>query len=221
MKAVYQACQKLLDTMQAGTNRGIIFPKLVDEQTKQDRFSIELLEKKGIPGANIDQAIRRYADEVYSALGIDILKGGSEVGSFSLADSDTNVVSLAMGHRLNEIADVLNNDLVPQLYKLNSWKIERLPKFIPGDISEMSADELGKLMQRTGSIGLIPKNVDVVNRLLRAIGVSTLPPDTDLESVEFTMESSNSGEGMQTPYDGTATKPTKKDSSSQNSENSA
>jgi hypothetical protein len=221
MKAVYQACQKLLDTMQAGTNRGIIFPKLVDELTKQDRFGISLMEKKGIPGANIDQAIRRYADEVYSALGIDILKGGSEVGSFSLADSDTNVVSLAMGHRLNEIADVLNNDLVRQLYALNGWEQERLPRFIPGDISEMSADELGKLVQRTGSIGLIPKNIDVINRLLRALGVNTLPPDTNIEDVEFTMESSNAGEGMQTAGEGTAKKPGPKDASTGNNENAA
>jgi hypothetical protein len=220
-QAVYQACQKLLDTIQAGTNRGIVFPRLIDETSKQDLFDISLLEKKGIPGSNLDTAIKRYADEVYSALGVDILKSGNDLGSFSLADSDTNIVSLAMGHRLSEIADVLNNDLIPQLYALNGWSTERLPKFVPGDISDMSADELGKLIQRSGSIGLIAKDIETVNRLRKAIGVDPLPPETKIEDIEFTMESSNAGEGMQTPFDGTAKKPNGKDNSAGNNENKA
>jgi hypothetical protein len=220
MKMVYQTCQKLLDTIQAGTNKGIIFPRRLDEKGN-DLFDISLMEKKGVNGVNIDNVIKRYHTEVYSALGIDILKEVDQIGSFSLADSNTNLVSLAMSHRLNEIADVLNSDLVVQLFQLNGWSLERLPKFVYGDISEMSADELGKLAQRTGSIGLVPKSVDVVNRILRAMGVTELPEDTNIDDVEFTMESSNAGEGMTTPYSGTAKKPTKKDSSASNNENAA
>jgi len=221
MKAVYTACQKLLDTIQAGTNKGIIFPRRIDEVSKQDLFDISLLEKKGVNGANIDNVIKRYHDEIYAALGVDILKDVTELGSFSLADSNTNLVSLAMSHRLNEIADVLNNDLIPQLFSLNGWSLERLPKFVPGDISEMSADELGKIIQRSGSIGLIVKDIKTINRLRKAIGVEEFPEDTKVDDLEFTMESSNSGEGMQTPFDGTAKKPTKKDSSAGNNENAA
>jgi hypothetical protein len=221
MKAVYTACQKLLDTIQAGTNKGIIFPRRIDEVSKQDLFDISLLEKKGVNGANIDNVIKRYHDEIYAALGVDILKDVTELGSFSLADSNTNLVSLAMSHRLNEIADVLNNDLIPQLFSLNGWSLERLPKFVPGDISEMSADELGKIIQRSGSIGLIVKDIKTINRLRKAIGVDEFPEDTKVDDLEFTMESSNSGEGMQTPFDGTAKKPTKKDSSTGNNENAA
>lgn len=221
MKAVYSACQKLLDTIQAGTNKGIIFPRRIDETSKADLFDLSLLEKKGINGANIDAVIKRYHSEIYSALGVDILKEVTEIGSFSLADSDTNLVSLMMSHRLNEIADVLNNDLIPQLFSLNGWSLERLPKFVHGDISEMSADELGKLLQRTGSIGLIAKDIATINRLRKAYGISELPDDTKIEDIEFTMESSNSGEGMTTPFDGTAKKPTKKDSSTGNNENAA
>jgi hypothetical protein len=220
MKLVYQTCQTLLDTIQAGTNKGIIFPRRLDEKGN-DLFEIGLMEKKGVNGVNIDNVIKRYHTEVYSALGIDILKEVDQLGSFSLADSNTNLVSLAMSHRLNEIADVLNSDLVPQLFALNGWSQERLPKFKYGDISEMSADELGKLAQRTGSIGLVPKSIDVVNRILRAMGVAELPEDTNIEDVEFTMESSNAGEGMQTPFSGTAKKPTGKDDSASNNENAA
>jgi len=220
MKAVYQACQKLLDTIQAGTNKGIIFPRRLDEKGN-DMFDLSLLEKKGINGANIDQVIKRYQDEIYAALGVDILKDAGDLGSFSLADSNTNLVSLAMSHRLNEIADVLNNDLIPQLFSLNGWNLERLPKFVPGDISEMSADELGKLTQRGASVGLFVKDIPTVNRLRRAIGVEEFPEDTKIDDLEFTMDSSNAGEGMQTAGEGTAKKPGAKDASTGNNENAA
>lgn len=221
MQAVFAQCQTLLDTIQAGTNKGIIFPRRIDDTSKQDMFDISLLEKKGINGANIDAIIQRYHNEIYSALGLDILKNVTEIGSFSLADSDTNLVSLMMSHRLSEIADVLNNDLIVQLFQLNGWSLARLPKFVPGDISEMSADELGKLIQRTGSIGLTVKDVPTVNRIRRAIGVTELPDDTKIDDLEFTMATSSSGKGMTTPFDGTATKPNGKDNSSGNNENAA
>jgi hypothetical protein len=126
-----------------------------------------------------------------------------------------------MSHRLNEIADVLNSDLVPQLFALNAWSQERLPKFTYGDISEMSADELGKLTQRGASVGLFIKDVPTVNRLRRAAGIEEIPEDSNLDDFEFTMESSNAAEGMQTAGEGTAKKPGPKDSSTQNSENAA
>lgn len=220
-KAVFTACQTLLDTMQAGTNRGIIFPTMVDETTKIDMFDISLLEKKGIQGANLDLVIKRYTDEILSALSVDILKSGSNQGSFSLSDSTTNVLSIAMSHRLGEIADVLNTELIPLMFSMNGWDDEVLPKFVPSDISTMSADELGKLVQRSASVGLITKDLPTVNRLRESMGVAVLPEGTLIDDLIFTMESSSSGEGLKTPYDGTATKPVGKDSSTQNANNAS
>lgn len=220
-KALYEVCKKMIASLANGTSQGIIFPSYIDPESKKDMFDVDYLDSKGANAAGIDQAARRYQDEILATLGVDILKSGSHEGSFSLADSDTNVLALAVGHRLNEIATVLNHDLVRQVYKMNGWKMENLPQFVPGDITSMSADELGKLMQRTASVGIVIKDVATVNRIRVAMGVSPLPEDANLDDYEFTMESSNAGEGMETPYEGTAKKPTKKDASTQNSENAA
>jgi hypothetical protein len=221
-KAVYETCKQILTNLANGTSEGIVFPTFIDPESKKDMFDVEFMKGSGGSSiANVDQAARRYQDEILSTLGVDILKTGSHEGSFSLADSDTNVLALAVGHRLNEIADVLNHDLVPQLYRLNGWGLENLPKFVPGDITSMSADELGKLFQRTASVGVVVKDIPTVNRVRKSMGVTQLPDDTNIADLEFTMESSNAGEGMKTPFDGTAKKPTGKDSSTQNSENAA
>lgn len=220
-KVVYDICKKILSDLANGRSEGIIFPTFIDPETKKDMFDVDYLDSKSTNGAATDQAIRRYQDEIMSTLAVDILKTGNQEGSFSLADSDTNVLALAVSHRLNEIASVLNRDLIPQVYRLNGWKLENLPKFRPGDITSMSADELGKLFQRTASVGVVVKDIPTINRVRESMGVEPLPEDTKIEDLTFTMESSNAGEGMQTPFDGTAKKPVKKDTSTGNSENAA
>jgi hypothetical protein len=204
-KAVYQACQKLLDTIQAGTNRGIIFPRLIDETSKQDLFDVGLMEKKGIPGSNLDAAIKRHSDEVLAALSVDILKSGNNQGSFSLNDGDTSVIALAMSHRLNEIADVLNNDLIVQLFKLNGWSLERLPKFVPGDISSVSIEEFSKGLQRAASTGTIELDREVLNKVRRVLGIAEKPEDEPVDYEALTTNVSKSGAGMEVGTNGNGT----------------
>ena len=218
--AVYQMCVQILNNLSAGTQRGIIFPKLVDPETKTDMFSISLLEKKA-QNIGIDPVIKRYQNEILSALSVDILKSGDQPGSFSLADGDTNVLSIALSYRLNEMANVLNQELVPKIFKANGWLDSQLPKFVPEDISSQSLDELGKFLQRTASVGLVEINRNLLNKVNNAIGIPEAEADTPVDKSILSMSSSNAGEGMKTAGEGTAKKPGAKDSSTQNSENAS
>ena len=218
-KAVYQTFTTILNNLSAGTQRGIIIPKMVDPETKSDMFTVELLEKKAM-NVGVDVVIKRCEDAILRALSVDVLQNSNQ-GSFSLQDGDTNVLSIALSHRLNEIAAVLNTDLVRQVFKLNGWLDEKLPRFVPEDVCSQSLEELSKFVQRTGSIGLIAKDLPTVNKIRKAMGVEELPDDTNLDDVEFTMESSNAGKGMTTPFDGTAKQPSGKDSSTANNENAS
>ena len=47
--------------------------------------------------------------------------GQDGVGSYSLADSKTNMLAMAIESRLKEIRDVLNSELIPFLSRLNGW----------------------------------------------------------------------------------------------------
>jgi hypothetical protein len=220
-KQVYEACKLILKNLSNGTSEGIVFPTAIDQDSKKDMFDISLLEKKGVNGANIDVVIRRYQDEILSALSVDILKAGSNIGSFSFADGDTNVLALAIRHRLNEIANVLNNDLIPSIFKMNGWTDEILPRFVPSDISKQSLDELGKFIQRTASVGLVEVSRNVLNKVNDALGVPLEPSDKPVDKENLSMATSNGGEGMKTAGEGTAKKPGAKDSSTQNSENAS
>lgn len=225
-KAVLDATKTVLDNLANGTSNYIIFPTLIDELSKKDMFDISLLEKKGVNGANIDTVIKRYQDEILSALFVDILKAGNNTGSFSLNDGDTNVLALAMSHRLNEIADVLNTQLIPQIYAMNGWTTEVLPKFVPSDISAVSLEELSKFLQRTASTGLIERDREIMNIVRKAVGAKPRPDDEPVDEEALTTNSSNSGKGMEVGRNGTGTAKIGGDSNNQdqstnNSENAA
>lgn len=220
-KAVYRACLTILNDLSNGTSKGIVFPSVINEFTKKDEFAVELLDRQGTNFTGIDTTLRRYVDEILSTLAVDILKSGTNTGSFALADGDTNVLALAMSHRLNEIAAVLNHDLIPQVFKLNGFTDTELPKFKYSDISKQSLDELGKFIQRTASVGLCEVTRNMLNKVNDAIGIPLEPDDKPVNKGELAMATSNAGEGMQTPGEGTAKQPGAKDPSTQNSENAS
>lgn len=204
-KAVYNTCKIILEQLANGTSKGIIFPTAINDQTKKDEFDIGLLEKKGINGSNIDTVVKRTQDEILSALFVDILKAGNNTGSFSLNDGDTNVLALAMSHRLNEIADVLNADLMKQLYALNGWGTEVLPRFVPSDISAVSLEELSKFLQRVASTGLLEVDRPVLNRVREALNIPKRPDDEPVDKEALTTNVSNSGKGLEVGRSGDGT----------------
>lgn len=225
-KAVFEMCKKIVDNLANGEQRGLVFPKMADPETKLEMFSVKLLERKGA-SINLDNVIKRYQSDLLCALSVDVIKmGQGEGGSFSLADSKTNMLTLALSHRLNEIAEVLNTDLVPQLFTLNGWIDEELPKFKAGDIEEVSMEEFSKLIQRVASVGLLEKDRPLLNRIREVGGIPLKPEDAPVDDENLTGAESKSGKGMEVGRSGNGTsriggKGSKQDGSSNNSENSA
>lgn len=204
-KAVYEMCKMILNNLAAGTQRGIIFPTMIDPETNVELFKVSLLEKKGL-NIGVDTIIKRYQDEVLAALSVDILRSGGNPGSFSLNDGDTSVLTIALSHRLTEIANVLNEDLVKQVFALNGWTDSVLPKFVPNDISTVSLEELSKFLQRVASTGLLEVDREVLNKVRVAMGVQPKPDYEPVDKEALSTNVSNSGKGMEvgTSGDGTA-----------------
>ena len=225
-KAVFEMCKKIVENLAAGEQRGLVFPKMADPESKLDLFSVSLLERKG-QGVDLDKVIQRYQNDLLTALSVDVIKmGQDDGGSFSLADSKTNMLTLALSHRLNEIAEVLNTDLIPQLFALNGWIDEELPKFKAGDIEEVSMEEFSKLIQRVASVGLVEIDRDWLNKIREVAGIKLKPNDEPVDKESLTGAESKSGEGMEVGRSGNGTakiggKGSKKDSSTSNSENAA
>jgi hypothetical protein len=197
--AVFVATQNILNNISEGKQRGIVFPSMFDQTSGQDMFSLSLLERKGIPSTNIDGIIRRYQTDILTALSCDVIRMGNDsTGSFSLASEKSNLLSLALDHRLKEIANVLNLELIPQIFALNGWTDEVLPKFVAGDVNDISLEEFSVFIQRVKAVGMIEVDRAWLNLVRKVAGIPQLPADepVNVEALNLGASQSKSGQGM-------------------------
>lgn len=227
-KLAVQAFQKIIDNYNAGTQRGLLVPNMIDPESKLPLFTYDLMESKGSAKYDTEAIIRRLQGDILSALSVDILKLGAEgSGSFSLAESKSSVLALAIDYRLKEIAEVLNSHLMRLIFEMNGWDTAELPKFVYSDIEEVSMEEFSKAVQRIFSTSAIEVDRHVMNRIREILGVPLKPEDEEVDKealpAKMTGQFSKAGDGMEvgTTGDGTSKSPSGKDRSSSNADNSA
>lgn len=225
--AAYQAYQTLVNNVAAGTQRGIIMPLMYDPDSGNPLFDFKLLEAKGINKFDLPAIIKQLQNDILIALSCDVLSMTQQgTGTFSIKDTKTNLCSMAVEHRLNEIRDVLNSDLIAQLYALNGWSQENMPTFEFGDVVAVDTEAFSKLIQRTASVGLVEVDRAIVNKIREVIGVPPLPSDVEVDTTTLSMAASRGGDGMKPGTSGNGTAKiggdgTTTDTSASNADNKA
>lgn len=213
-KAVLTRFQQIIDNYNAGTQRGLLVPGMVDPETKMPMFTYDLMESKGGAKYDTESIIRRLQGDILSALSVDVLKLGSDgSGSFSLAESKSSILALAIDYRMSEIKNVLNNDLMRTIYEMNGWDTANMAEFDYTDIEEVNLEVFAQAIQKIMSVSGIEFDRPVANRIREILKVPKLPDDepVDLEKLPVNQAgtSSRSGDGMAvgTTGQGTAKNP--------------
>ena len=210
-KAVALAFQGIIDAYNSGTQRGLLVPGMYDDAGNK-LFEYDLMESRGSAKYDVEAIIKRLQGDILAALNCDILKLGADgTGSFSLAESKSSVLAIAIDYRLREIAEVLNGDLMKSIYTLNGWSLDKMAKFVYEDVEDINVESLGKFIQQAFSVGAIEMDRPVANRVRRIFGVAPLPSDepVDVDKLPpvMTGKSSMAGEGMKTAGTGTSKSP--------------
>lgn len=200
-KAVATSFQSIIDNYTAGTQRGLLVPNIIDPESKLPMFTYDLMESKGSAKYDVEGIIKRLQTDILSALNCDVLRLGADgSGSFSLAESKSSVLAIAIDYRLREIAEVLNSDLVPSIFAANGWSQENLPKFIYEDIEDIDMESMGKFIQQVFSVGGIEMDRVVMNRVRKIFGVPALPDDEEVDKEKLPANmagtATSAGQGM-------------------------
>lgn len=117
------------------------------------KVSFELIASKGTRDIDIDKVIRRHQQNIARTVLADfIMLGGSDRGSFALSKSKTDLFLRSMEGFVNSIAAVINKSLVPNVWSLNGFNFEDMPKFTAGRISPVDLEELGRFIARLGGV---------------------------------------------------------------------
>lgn len=221
---VYEYYKKVIRNIQMNEQSGLILPQIFDPESRQPLFKFELMGTQGGKSYDTNKIIQRYSNEILQALFADLLKLGQDsVGSYSLADSKSSIMAMAIEARLKEIQDVLNNDLMRQLFEVNGWPIEELPEFVYGDLDEIDLDKFSQAIQRVKAVGLIAPTPGNVNYIAEILGLpDRIEEDMSQEKLKELLgpETSRSGDGMSKGSgNGTSDNVSKRDNSTANKEN--
>ena len=208
--------------LQMNEQSAVILPQVIDPESKQPMFKLDLLSVDGKKNFDISKIKEYYKNLIFTSLFSDVLvMGQSSTGSFALG-SIKNSLSGAYAERLiSNIAEVIQNDLIRQTYEINSWPTDRMGKLDFDNLDNTDIESLSKYLQRVASVGLLEKDRAVLNAVRQGIGIDPLPEDLPPQQDLLTPETSRSGDGMATPGEGTATNVSGQDTTSNNLENAA
>ena len=183
--------------LQINQQSAMILPQAIDPETRQPLFKLELLSLDGKKAMDTEKVKTYYKNMIFTTLFADVLvMGQSNTGSFALGQIKNSLTGAYAETLMNTIVEVLNKDLMTQLYELNGWDVTRMCMFDYEHLESEDLETLSKAVQRYGATGYLPKTLDVVNKVIESIGVDPLPEDTDLDEI-LPEKTTKSGEGMQ------------------------
>ena len=193
--------QKMMERAHQAKQSGFILPMLTDQDGNK-MFDFEIKNISGIKSFDIEKIIERLTREIQVGLFADVLSmGGEGGGSFSLAESKTSFLDMAVKSRLSEIKDQLNHQLIKTLFEQNQWSTEVLPYFDYELPDSESLDIKSKAWQRIKAVGLIPVVPEVINQVMKDMGVDYQVPD-DITTEDLMKLLDPMGEGMQSESGG-------------------
>lgn len=169
--AVYEYMQDIIRNIHMNEQAGLVFPRFIDPESKQDLFDFELISVDGSKQFDTGKIIDRYENKILMTYLADVLKMGqdSSVGSFALSDNKTNLMAVGIEAILTEFLEVINNDLIPQTAKMNGWDLSQpLPQIMYEDLDERDLDKLGTFVQRTVAAGAMEVDQSLSDELRRA-----------------------------------------------------
>lgn len=201
--SVVRDLQRDVANMHAGDQSYMILPSDTDEKGNK-LFKLTLM---GVEGSgkqfDLQGAIKSRKQAILDAFGAGFMSLGNDGGgSYAMMDGKTSVHEAFVERDIKFITDVFESQVFPQLLAINGIKLteKQMPKMQTNPISEVDPDTWSKVIQRTASVGFLPKTVKLTNELIEKLGLdSQLDPDmTDEELVGMSPENtSRAGDGMQ------------------------
>lgn len=192
--------QNILRNIQANSQSSVLLPQIFDPETRQPLFDIELLSNDGKKNYDTDKIKDYYRTMIFIGLAADILlQGNTNVGSFALGVIKNSLTGNAVERYLREIMQVVNSELIRDLYQLNGWDASRACTIDYEGFEDVDLETYGKTIQRMAATGMLPVTLDVVNSNLRKLGIDALPYTTTQAELEALLhkKTSKSGKGME------------------------
>ena len=204
-----------------GEQSSLVLPSDREDMTGQGGklFDFTLMSASSSNITAITAIIERLKKEMLLCLFASELQDGID-------STKTSMLNMLVENRIKEIFTVLNNDLIPHLFRLNGWDDTKCPRIRYGKLREIPFEAFAKAMQQTKATKLIPITAKNINYISEELGlpdrVDTTLSREDLSDLlgEEKEDESKSGAGFESPTGvGTSKKQPEKDPSASNRAN--
>lgn len=153
--AVYNSYKQIIRNIRRDEQEGIILPGDRDAKTGERLYELELLSSGSKRNFDTNGILQRYTQEISSSVLADfVLLGHTARGTQALATSKVDVFLMALQGFQDVIASTLNRILLPQLWELNRFPDELMPKFNADDTQNINAGDLATLLGSLSSAGM-------------------------------------------------------------------
>ena len=165
--------EQLVTSIRRDSEEGVLLPF---------GWDLKLLTSGSSRQIDIGSTIDRYDNRIAITMLSDVILIGGKSGSFALADTKRSMLAAALQSQLLNIADVFNTKAVPDLFRFNAYKLEKLPKIVPGQIQVPSLRELALMIRAMGLN--IAGDMQLQNYLRRILGAPVLDEEGFEENYE-------------------------------------
>ena len=164
-ESVYAEFKKGISKVSIGEQSSFILPSDRDE-LGNPIWNIELLNASSSNITAISAMIDRTKNDLYQSLYADILQSSDTASKDSTAASMLNMM---VEDRIKEIFDVINTDLVPELFRRNGWDDTKTPKLKYGKLDNINIPEFAKAIQQlkaTKTVVIDPTNINYIAKIM-------------------------------------------------------
>lgn len=189
-KALFNKLKDIVVNIRRDEQEGVVMPAAYDAAGNL-LYELKLLSTGGSRQFDTDKIIKRYDQRIaMTAMADFLLLGHERVGSFALASSKTETFATAIGGFLDSICAVLNRQAVPDLFRLNDFRITAYPEICHGDLETPDLEEVGKYLQALAASGYPLYPNKELEKYLMDIGGMPTPIDPEQEEEDITIEQS-------------------------------
>jgi len=178
--------ETFLKNVRRDEQEGVLLPSDRDEKGNPF-YEFSLISSGGSRALKIDESINRYQRDIARSVMADfIFLGADGGGSLALGKSKIQTFAVAMRSYLEHIAAVINENLIPQIWRVNGFNDELRPRAQPGEIEPADLTSLASYITSLAGVGYNLAGDRALENLLRA--KADLPPAPDPEDMEDFMQ---------------------------------
>lgn len=171
----YQEAVDVATGLRRGEYEGLVVVTEKDTEGNPTGWKTSLMSTGGQRQIDTVRVISRHQiNFLIAVLYETALLGMKDHGSFALADTKTGLFAMALGAILRAIKDVLNEQVMPKLMRINNVPRELWPVFTHGDIEKADLTHLANFIAQLAPLGAITVDDSLRNYLREH---ADLPPE--------------------------------------------